>query len=38
VLMKTDRARKELSWKPKYTAKTTLQEMVQAQRTDPDER
>jgi len=38
VLMKTDRAKKELSWKPKYTAKATLQEMVQAQRTDADER
>jgi UDP-glucose 4-epimerase len=38
VLMKTDRAKKELGWKPKYTAKATLQEMVQAQRTDADER
>ena len=28
VLMKTDRARKELRWRPKHTAKATLQEMA----------
>ena len=26
--MKTDRARKQLGWKPKHTAKATLKEMV----------
>src|SRR4051812_2592931 len=35
VLMKTDRARQQLGWKPKYTAKATLKEMVQAQRSEP---
>src|SRR3954470_10486430 len=28
VLMKTERAKKQLGWKPKYTAKQTLKEMV----------
>src|ERR687894_851735 len=32
VLMKTDRAKKLLSWKPKHTAKATLKEMADAQR------
>ena len=36
VLMKTDRARKELRWRPKHTAKATLQEMARAERsTEP---
>ncbi len=33
VLMKTDRARKELRWRPKHTAKATLREMAQAERS-----
>ena len=32
VLMKTDRAKKLLRWKPKHTAKATLKEMADAQR------
>ena len=32
VLMKTDRARKELGWKPKYTGKQTLKQLVDAYR------
>ena len=32
VLMKTDRAKKELGWKPKYTAKQTLKQLVDAYR------
>jgi UDP-glucose 4-epimerase len=32
VLMKTDRARKELRWKPKHTSKATLKELVAAHR------
>jgi UDP-glucose 4-epimerase len=32
VLMKTDRARKELGWKPKYTSRRTLKELVAARR------
>src|SRR5215212_504555 len=32
VLMKTDRAKKLLRWKPKHTAKATLKEMAEAQR------
>ena len=35
VLMKTDRARKELRWRPKHTAKATLREMAQAERSRP---
>jgi UDP-glucose 4-epimerase len=38
VLMKTERAKDQLGWKPKYTAKQTLKEMVQAQRSEPAER
>jgi UDP-glucose 4-epimerase len=34
VLMKTDRARKELGWKPKHTSKGTLKEMVAAHRAE----
>jgi UDP-glucose 4-epimerase len=34
VLMKTDRARKELRWRPKHTAKATLREMAQAERSE----
>jgi nucleoside-diphosphate-sugar epimerase len=32
VLMKTDRAKKQLGWKPEHTAKQTLQELVEAYR------
>ena len=35
VLMKTDRARKQLKWKPKHTAKATLKQMVEAHRAQP---
>jgi UDP-glucose 4-epimerase len=34
VLMKTDRARKELRWRPKHTAKSTLHEMARAERAE----
>ena len=34
VLMKTDRARKELGWKPQYTGKQTLKELVAAYRSE----
>jgi nucleoside-diphosphate-sugar epimerase len=34
VLMKIDRARKELGWEPQYTAKQTLKEMVEAFRAE----
>lgn len=32
VLMKTDRARKQLGWRPKHTARATLEELVSARR------
>jgi UDP-glucose 4-epimerase len=32
VLMKTDRAKKQLGWKPKYTGKQTLKQLVAAYR------
>jgi UDP-glucose 4-epimerase len=32
VLMKTDRAREQLGWKPEHTAKQTLKELVSAYR------
>ena len=32
VLMKTDRAKRELRWKPKYTGKATLRALVEARR------
>ena len=35
VLMKTDRAREQLKWKPKHTAKATLKQMVEAHRAQP---
>jgi nucleoside-diphosphate-sugar epimerase len=38
VLMKTDRAKKLLGWKPKHTAKATLKEMIEAHRADAAER
>jgi UDP-glucose 4-epimerase len=38
VLVKTDRARKELGWKPKHTARATLKQMIEARRTEPAER
>ena len=34
VLMKIDRARKELGWEPQYTAKQTLKTMVEAFRAE----
>jgi UDP-glucose 4-epimerase len=34
VLMKTDRAKKLLGWKPEYTAKQTLKELVRAYRSE----
>jgi UDP-glucose 4-epimerase len=34
VLMKTDRAKKELGWKPEHTAKQTLKELVAAYRSE----
>jgi nucleoside-diphosphate-sugar epimerase len=34
VLMKTDRAKKKLGWKPKYTSKATLKELVAAYRDE----
>jgi nucleoside-diphosphate-sugar epimerase len=34
VLMKTDRARKGLGWKPEHTAKQTLKELVAAYRAE----
>ena len=38
VLMKTDRARKELGWKAKHTAKATLEQLVEAHRAEGHER
>ena len=38
VLMKTDRARKELGWRPKHTAKATLKQLVEARRAEGRER
>ncbi|HKF79788.1 MAG TPA: NAD-dependent epimerase/dehydratase family protein [Thermoleophilaceae bacterium] len=38
VLMKTDRARKELGWRPRYTAKTTLRATVEAHRARRSDR
>jgi UDP-glucose 4-epimerase len=35
VLMKTDRARTKLGWRPKHTAKATLEQMVAARRAEP---
>ena len=32
VLMKTDRAKKQLRWRPKYTGRAALKEMADAQR------
>jgi UDP-glucose 4-epimerase len=32
VLMKTDRAKKQLRWRPKHSARATLKEMAEAQR------
>jgi UDP-glucose 4-epimerase len=37
VLMKTDRARKELGWKPKYSSRRTLKELVAAHRREEAE-
>ena len=34
VLMKTDRARRELGWRPKHTSKATLKELVAAHREE----
>ncbi|MFL5866570.1 MAG: NAD-dependent epimerase/dehydratase family protein [Thermoleophilaceae bacterium] len=38
VLMKTGRARKLLGWRPLYSAKATLKEMVEARRAEAAER
>lgn len=38
VLMKIDRARKLLGWRPKHTARATLKAMVEAGRAEPVER
>jgi nucleoside-diphosphate-sugar epimerase len=38
VLMKTDRARRELGWRPQHTAKATLKAMIEARRADPSAR
>jgi UDP-glucose 4-epimerase len=38
VLMKTDRAREQLGWRPKHTAKATLKELVEARRSEGRER
>jgi UDP-glucose 4-epimerase len=38
LLMKTDRARKQLGWRPKHTAKATLRATVEARRAEPAER
>jgi UDP-glucose 4-epimerase len=38
VLMRTDRAQRELGWKPKHTAKATLKAMVEAHRAEPGAR
>lgn len=38
LLVKTDRARTELRWKPEHTTKATLRELVDAYREDPRER
>ena len=38
VLMKTDRAQKQLGWKPKHTAKATLKQLVEAHRVEGHER
>ena len=38
VLMKTDRARKDLGWRPKHTAKATLKQLVDAHRAEGRER
>ncbi len=35
VLLKTDRAKKKLRWKPKYTGRQTLKELVAARRDRP---
>jgi UDP-glucose 4-epimerase len=34
VLMKVDRARKQLGWRPKHTAKATLREMIEARQAE----
>jgi nucleoside-diphosphate-sugar epimerase len=38
VLMRTDRAQRELGWKPEHTAKATLRAMVDAHRAEPSAR
>jgi nucleoside-diphosphate-sugar epimerase len=38
VLMKTDRARKLLRWRPRHTARATLQAMAAAHRAEPPAR
>jgi UDP-glucose 4-epimerase len=38
LLMKTDRARKQLGWRPKHTGRATLRATVEARRAEPAER
>ena len=38
VLMKTDRAKKQLGWRPKHTSKATLKQLVEARRVEGRER
>jgi UDP-glucose 4-epimerase len=38
VLMRTARARRLLRWRPRYTSKATLREMVAAHRAEPPAR
>jgi UDP-glucose 4-epimerase len=38
VLMKTDRAREQLGWRPKHTGKATLKATIEARRAEPAER
>ena len=38
VLMKTARAKQQLRWKPRHTARATLKEMVEAHRAEPSMR
>jgi UDP-glucose 4-epimerase len=37
VLMKTDRARKQLGWRPKHSSRATLRATVEARRAEPAE-
>jgi UDP-glucose 4-epimerase len=37
VLMKTDRARNQLGWRPKHSSRATLRATVEARRAEPAE-